>query len=98
MKLQVNSDASSSIRLIWFCYINLRPPVVRMKKDSRQALNAARPIIALQLNSTSRMALALSCLIISCELCGRDCRVSLIQAPPRRLLYRLLQRQCHMQQ
>ena len=63
MKLQVNSDASSSIRLIRFCYINLRPPVVRMKKDSRQALNAARPIIALQLKSTSDMAQALSCLI-----------------------------------
>ena len=62
MKLHVNSDAPSSIRLIWFCYINLRPPVVRMKKDSRQALNAARPIIALQLKSTSDMAQALSCL------------------------------------
>ena len=98
MKLYVNRDAPSSIRLIWFCYINLRPPVVRMKKDSRQALNAARPIIALQLNSTSRMALALSCLIFVSELCGRDCRASLIQAPPRRLLCRLLQIQYHMQQ
>ena len=63
MKLQVNSDAPSSIRLIRFCYINLMPPVVRMKKDSRQALNVARPIIALQLNSTSLMVLALSCFI-----------------------------------
>ena len=74
------------------------PPVVRMKKDSRQALNAARPIIALQLNSTSRMAQALSCLIFSVSSGGRDCRVSLIQAPPRRLLCRLMQIQYHMQQ